>query len=99
MLLRVLQERVIERVGGDEPIAGGRARDRRHPPRPGRRPSARAGSGPTCSIRLNVFPIRVPPLRERREDIPDLVRHFLAPLRPPHEQAGRAASAPPRCGC
>jgi formate hydrogenlyase transcriptional activator len=28
-------------------------------------------------FRLNIFPIHVPPLRQRREDIPDLVHHFL----------------------
>jgi two-component system nitrogen regulation response regulator NtrX len=31
--------------------------------------------------RLNVLPIRIPPLRDRREDIPDLVDHFMAQLR------------------
>jgi DNA-binding NtrC family response regulator len=38
--------------------------------------------------RLNVYPIYVPPLRERRDDIPHLVRHFMAKV-PPSDGRGR----------
>jgi formate hydrogenlyase transcriptional activator len=76
MLLRVLQEKSIERVGGNTPIPvdvrliTATHRDLAHEVAGGR---FRAD----LFYRLNVFPIRVPPLRERRDDIADLVRHFL----------------------
>ncbi len=76
MLLRVLQEKTIERVGGNTPIdinvrlIAATHRDLAQDAATGR---FRAD----LFYRLNVFPIRVPPLRERREDIADLVRHFL----------------------
>lgn len=76
MLLRVLQEKAIERVGGGEPIAvdvrliAATHQDLAQAVAEGR---FRAD----LFYRLNVFPIRVPALRERREDIPDLARHFL----------------------
>ena len=76
LLLRALQERVVERVGGSEPIAVDvRVIAATH------RDLAVAMSEERFRhdlyFRLNVFPIQVPPQRERREDIPDLVKHFV----------------------
>ena len=76
LLLRVLQERILERVGGSEPIAvdvrviAATHRDLHQAMKDGRFRN-------DLFFRLNVFPIQVPPLRQRRDDIPDLVRHFL----------------------
>ncbi len=75
-LLRVLQEREIERIGSNKPI----------------KVDIRVISATNTSLednvlsgkfrqdlffRLNVVPISIPPLRERREDIPLLAKHFL----------------------
>jgi formate hydrogenlyase transcriptional activator len=76
MLLRVLQERSLERVGGSEAVSV----DVRVVAATHRDLAAAINEGTFRSdlyFRLNVFPIRVPPLRQRREDIPDLVHHFL----------------------
>jgi formate hydrogenlyase transcriptional activator len=75
-LLRVLQEREIERVGSHEPISV----------------NVRIIAATNCDLReavaartfrqdlfyrLNVFPIQVPPLRERVADIPPLIEYFI----------------------
>jgi formate hydrogenlyase transcriptional activator len=75
MLLRVLQERVVERVGGAPVPVDVRVVAATHCDL-----TAAVGAGrfrADLFFRLNVFPIAVPPLRQRREDVPDLVRHFL----------------------
>jgi formate hydrogenlyase transcriptional activator len=77
MLLRVLQERVIERVGGNEQIPV----DVRIITATNRDLRALVDEGrfrADLFYRLNVFPIRVPPLRHRREDIPALINHFIS---------------------
>jgi formate hydrogenlyase transcriptional activator len=76
-LLRVLQERVIERVGGTEPVAVDVrvvAATNRHLEEMAARGAFRAD----LYYRLAVFPVELPPLRERREEIRPLAGHFLA---------------------
>ena len=76
LLLRVLQERTIERVGGNEPIQI----DTRVIAATNRDLKLHSESGQfreDLYYRLHVFPIRVPALRERREDIPSLLNHFI----------------------
>jgi DNA-binding NtrC family response regulator len=76
-LLRVLEERQVERLGSPRPIAVD-ARIIAATHRDLEQRIAEATFREDLYYRLNVFPIRVPPLRERREDVPSLVRHFTA---------------------
>ena len=75
-LLNVLQERVIERVGGSRTIpidvrvisATNRSLEQE---------IAKGQFRADLFYRLNIYPITVPPLRERSEDIPLIVKHFI----------------------
>jgi formate hydrogenlyase transcriptional activator len=75
-LLRVIQERAVERVGGSRVIPT----DVRIIAATNRDLAAAIDSGAFRSdlfYRLNVFPIHVPPLKERKEDIPILIEYFI----------------------
>jgi len=76
-IVRALQEQTFERVGGSRRVEV----DVRVVASSNRELSAEIAAGrfrEDLFYRLNVVPIRVPPLRDRREDIPLLARHFMA---------------------
>lgn len=89
-LLRVLQDGVVRRVGSEHTDT---VVDVRFISAMNRDPHQALSSGKLREdllYRLRVFPIRVPPLRNRREDIPLLATHFLANAWIRHRVAGTA---------
>jgi two-component system nitrogen regulation response regulator NtrX len=87
-ILRVLTDQSYTRVGGQRPVKV----DVRVLSATSRNLQDEIAAGrfrEDLYYRLNVVPVRLPPLRERREDIPELVSHFLARI-----SAERRMSAP-----
>jgi len=81
-LLRVLEAREVERLGGTAPVKlDVRVLAATHQDLPSRVKDGRFRQD--LYFRLSVFPLRVPPLRERAEDVLPLARAFAAELRGP----------------
>ncbi len=87
-VLRALEDGVITRVGGSKPIEV----DVRVVAATNKDLEEEIDAGrfrEDLFYRLNVVPVRIPPLRERRDDVPMLIRHFV-------EQTARTDHVPPK---
>ena len=79
-LLRVLQEKVVERIGGDASIpVDARVIAATHRDLPAQIEAGRFRED--LYYRLSVFPIEIPPLRDRREDVQPLIREMIRRVR------------------
>src|SRR4051794_33816623 len=90
-ILRVLTDQSYHRVGGQRPVKV----DVRVLSATARNLSDEISNGrfrEDLFYRLNVVPVRIPSLRERREDIPELVSHFLARIAAERRMAAPAVS-------
>ena len=88
-LLRALQEKEFERVGGNRPIKVDVrfiAATNKNLPKMVKNGQFRED----LYYRLNVFSLHLPPLRERREDIPVLLEHFLSKISKPLQVSSTA---------
>ena len=91
-LLRVLQERKVRPVGAHEEseidarVIAATNRDLKQM-------AAEGTFREDLFYRISVIPINLPPLRDRKEDIPDLIHHFVAKF---CDQAGRELTVSPR---
>jgi two-component system, NtrC family, response regulator AtoC len=85
-LLRVLESGKVTRIGGSESLTA----DVRVIAATNRKPDEAVAKGKLREdllYRLNVFPIGLPPLRDRREDVDLLAEHFLALLNKEHDSS------------
>jgi len=91
-LLRVLEEREFMRVGGTSPISVD-VRVVTATNRPLREQVEQGSFRSDLFYRLNVLRIHLPPLRERPEDVPILVRHFIKDYSAQHDRPFHGISA------
>ncbi len=91
-ILRVLGERVFERVGGNKPLAAD-VRLLAATNRDLSKMVAEEKFREDLYFRLNVVQLHMPPLRDRREDIPLLARHFLKDAARENEKPFRELTA------